>query len=119
MIPMHSLPAYCLYHPKLHTHHSTCTPFQKSLFAPGPDNQPNQQSTNQPTPPPTKQTPPPSTPSQTATDSHTSIPDAVIACLFAVCPAKHLQHLQNVVDSDMDLTTLQQTLIDWIVETTT
>jgi hypothetical protein len=62
---------------------------------------------------------PPPKPPQTATNSHTSIPDAVIARLIAVCPAKHLQHLQNLVDSDTDLTTLQQTLIDWIVETTT
>ncbi len=103
----------------LTTHHSTCTLFQKSLFAPEPDNQHNQRSTKQPMPPPTKQPTPPSTPPQTTTNSHTSIPDAVVTHLIAVCPAKHLQHLQNLVDSDTDLTTLLQTLIDWIVETTT
>jgi hypothetical protein len=101
------------------THHSTCIFFLKSLFAPEPNNQHNQQSTNQPKPPPTQQPTPPPTPPQTATNSHTSTPDTVIAGLFAVCPAKHLQHLQNLVDSDTDLTTLQRTLIDWIVETTT
>jgi hypothetical protein len=62
---------------------------------------------------------PSSTPPSTNQKSQTNIPDSQLAKLFAVCPGEFIHKLQALLDANTDLPTIQQSLIEWIVETST
>lgn len=105
--------------PNLTIHLTSCNSYQQALLTQHSVQQQQHDTSHQNNHEPTVIPLPPSTRQQLNQKSHTDIPDSQLAKLFAVCPGEFIQELQTLIDANTDLPTIQQTLLGWIVETST